>query len=342
MTDPVVANAADAARIAWLFRHSLRAGEIHPALHLVQRHRGVTDVVASFVAAAVVPAPATAALTIDPAALKRSLGELPALPQVVLELLTLMGNDGVHSADFASRIENDQALVARTLRLANSPFYGVPGRVGTIRDAIRILGMSAVGTLLTTAAVSSQFNGVACKGFDFQGFWKHVLATGIAARGLARIVGVDGDLAFAAGLLHDIGRLVLAARFPNELAAALQRAHEADCPTLQCESSVMNIDHTDVGAQVARHWHFPTAVVDTIQHHHQPEAHKAGAASMADVIHVADALAHGLDLAQAQNECVPGVAAAAWSQLNVSEEQYLAVLSDTELGVTALCLALAI
>ena len=199
------------------------------------------------------PRPALVRRSGPPSTARRWIAVASCRPQVVLDLMTRLQDDGLNSTDFAARIERDQALVARTLRLANSPFYGVAGRVGTIRAAIQVLGMGTVSTLLTTAALSNRFSGVACTGFDFQGFWKHALATGIAARALARTVRLDGDLAFSAGLLHDIGRLVLAARFPGELAAALQRGHDADCATLDAERDVMGCDHTDVGTRVASH-----------------------------------------------------------------------------------------
>ncbi|HSI60925.1 MAG TPA: HDOD domain-containing protein [Ideonella sp.] len=334
--DPAVARAA------WLFRHSLRAGEIHPAQHLIQRYRALEGVLH-------VPPPprqgpaCTAHAAIDAAALERGVGDLPALPQVVLELMALMQDEGLHSADFAARIECDQALVARTLRLANSPFYGVAGRVGTMRDAVQVLGMGVVSSLLTTVAVSGQFSGVACAGFDFPGFWKHALATGIAARTLARTLRMDTHLAFAAGLLHDIGRLVLAARFPAEQAAAIRCERDADRPVLDAEFDAMACDHTTVGTIVARHWHFPAAVVDAIQRHHLPAAAAAGSApSLTDVVHVADALVHGLDLLHAPHESVPIVDITAWSRVALTPDQYMSILEQTEQGVEALCEALAL
>lgn len=329
-------------RIAWLFRHSLRAGEVHPALHLVQQYRSLPGVLAILLPPAPTPSRPIAHAAVDPAMLDRGVGELPALPQVVLELMTMLQDDSINSADFAARIESDQGLVARTLRLANSPFYGVCGRVGTIRDAVQMLGMRAVGTLLTTASVSGRISAAECADFDFPGFWRHALATGIAARELARCVRLNDDLAFVAGLLHDIGRLVLAARLPRALALVIESAHDADIPELDAEQQVLGCSHTDVGTRVARHWHFPAAVVDAIEHHHRPGALSGAAPTISDLVHVADALAHGLDLMEAERESVPPAEPAAWSRLRITDAQYMAVLAQTEEGVAALCEALAL
>ncbi|MDP3085935.1 MAG: HDOD domain-containing protein [Rubrivivax sp.] len=340
---PASTAGAATARLAALFRHSLRAGQVHPALHLLQRHRALPGVLESAVPAA--PRSAAAPVLAQPlgeAALERSVGELPALPQIVLELMTLLQDDNVNAADFATRIAQDQTLVARTLRLANSPFYGVSGRVGTIHDAVQVLGMRTVGTLLMTAAVSSRIAQPDCPGFDFPGFWKHALATGITARALARAARLNGDMAFAAGLLHDIGRLVLASRFPQQLAAAIGHSAMADCPEIEAEHALLGCDHADVGTHVAKRWHFPAAVVDAIARHHRPGEGANQPASITDAVHVADALAHGLDLTGQPSEAVPGAVLAAWSRLALADAQYMSILEQTEEGVTALCEALAL
>src|SRR5258705_578422 len=226
-------------RLCRLFRHSLMAGQIHPLLHVMQRHGGVQgglQVPLGTVAHGTLP---VASARIDADVLRQRIIRLPSLPQAVLDVMRMLGDEDASTADIADRIERDQGLTARTLRIANSAFYGVPGRIGTIRNAIGILGLRTVGTLLTTAAVSAQFASAKCPEFQFGTFWRHAIATALMARGLSKQLRLDEDIAFTAGLLHDIGRLALAAQFPAETGQVLRYAREMDMPTLDAERQVL-------------------------------------------------------------------------------------------------------
>ncbi|MEO8808319.1 MAG: HDOD domain-containing protein, partial [Burkholderiaceae bacterium] len=209
-----------------LFRHSLRAGQIHPLLHVMQRRAGVQGGVHAPLAEAPLRRPAGASMHIDANVLRQKIVRLPSLPQAVLDVMRLLATEGVRTSEITARIERDQALTARTLRIANSAFYGVPGRVATIHNAIGILGLRTVGTLFTTAAVAAQFRATACPEFEFGRFWRHAIATALVARGLAQKLRMDEDVAFTAGLLHDIGRLAMATQFPVETGQVLREARE--------------------------------------------------------------------------------------------------------------------
>lgn len=278
-------------------------------------------------------------LAIDPALLQRRVSELPALPQVALQVLAILRDETARTERCGEVIAQDQALTARTLRLANSAFYGVPGRVGTIRDAVHLLGRRTLGALLTVATVSAQFSATSCAGFDFGAFWRHSIGAALAARALARGLQLDEDLAFTAGLVHDIGRLALATHFPLEMSAAIEQALGTDTDLHTSERAVLAIDHADVGALIARHWHFPPEVVHAIGQHHRPDA--AGTQpTLTDIVHLADAITHALDLARVENESVPAIDLLAWDRLALRPDRILAVFEQTEAGVAELCDAL--
>jgi putative nucleotidyltransferase with HDIG domain len=278
--------------------------------------------------------------TIDPALLQRRIAQLPAWPRAAAQALAALRDDNSSADECARCIGHDQALTARVLRLANSAFYGVPGRVASVNSAIQMLGKRTLGAALTAATANAQFNAIACDGFNFDGFWRHAMATAIAAESIARVRLLDDEAAFTAGLLHDIGRLALAAHFPHETAdvAALARAH--DLQWLQAERMALTTDHAAVGATIAAQWRFPEVVQAAIAAHHQPEPSDSDA-SMADVIHVADAMAHALDLAGDAHEAVPDVDPQAWQRLGLTTEQAAPLLQRIEQGVLALCNALA-
>ncbi len=275
---------------------------------------------------------------IDAEQLRQRVRDLPALPRATLDALAALRDDEATSAQCADVIGRDQALAVRTLRLANSAFYGVSGRVGSLRDAVHLLGRRTLCSVLTLASVTQQFRPEDCPPFNFAGFWRHAVATGLVARALARQHDFDEDQAFTAGLLHDVGRLALATHFPRASAAAMLRASSLDAALHEIEHALLGTDHLAVGAQVAAQWHFPPEVVRAIAQHHDPE--ESGATSLADIVHVADAVAHALDLAGDPQEMVPQVQAASWDRVVPAPRALLPIFADTEASVAALCSAL--
>jgi putative nucleotidyltransferase with HDIG domain len=280
----------------------------------------------------------TANTPIDAAVLTRRIGQLPTLPQAVLDVMALLRNEDSSAEQCAAAIARDGGMTAVVLRLANSAFYGVPGRVASVRDALHLLGRRTLAGVLTTAAVCTRLERPACEGFDFVAFWRHGLATAIAAQSLARDLALDDDVAFTAGLLHDVGIAVLASQWPEALAAAIAAANEADRPLAELERALLGADHASIGAALAVHWHFPAPVVEAIAHHHAP----AGAPGIADLVHVADAVAHALDLDAGEHERVPALADGAWGRLAPKPAQVLRAFERTETGVAALCQALGV
>ncbi len=342
------APAAEDARLAFLFRHSQQASRVHVLQHLVQRWRaqraadGATASAALPIPAHTAPpmAPAPARTPIDLALLQQRIAQLPALPRAAAEALAMLRDEDSGADDCARIIATDQALTARVLRLANSAFYGVPGRVSSVNRAVQMLGKRTLRGALTTVAVGGQFSAIQCEGFQFDGFWRHTIGTAIGAEAIARTRALDDETAFTAGVLHDIGRLALAAHFPRETAAMLALARTHDLALLQAERLALGTDHAAIGAAIASRWNFPAAVQAAIAAHHLPQQNGNGP-GMADVIHVADAIVHALDLAGEPAEAVPEIDAQAWQRVGLTAEQALHLFSCIEQGVTALCAALA-
>jgi len=268
------------------------------------------------------------------------LRELPSLPQVIIDLQAAMSREDVSIDAIADTVSLDQALAAKALRVANCSFYGVPGRVVSIRQAIGMLGLRSVSTVLTIAAVSQSIPRPSCPGFDLERYWRHSVAVALCARNIARALRLDADVAFTAGLLHDLGRLALASQVPASLAEALRKRDELDCTMLEAERAVLGTDHAALGSQVAARWHFGAAIVDAIRLHHEPPA--AAQATMMDVIHIADGMAHALDLAGDPNEMVPPLDPTAWNRTGLTQGQMLLILEGTETEVDGLCEALAV
>jgi putative nucleotidyltransferase with HDIG domain len=256
------------------------------------------------------------------------ISELPSLPTVVVELLNSFDNPDIDTASLAKKIALDQSLVAKTLRLANSPFYGLAGRVSSINDAIVILGFRAVRSLVTATAIAGTFSRLTGSGFDHTIFWRHSTRVAIAARIIARQIDCNPESAFTAALLHDIGRLLLAFCFPLEYAAALAYRQQHDCPLIDAEREVLGIDHAAAGEQLAQQWHFPQSIRAAIAGHHAPET--INAETLAGVVHIANVLVHSLGLENDSHEMVPPINATVWQRFNFDPAMLVDLLAQID------------
>lgn len=245
--------------------------------------------------------------------LVKDVRDLPALPAIVAELMSSLGREDAGTGVLAEKLSQDQALTAKTLRLANSSFYGMQRKVDTIQQAVAILGFNSVRTLVTAAAVASTFPMDGPGPFDFRAFWRHAIASALCAKALARYMQANADQAFMIGLLHDIGRLVLVTRCGELYETAIAHRAEYDCFLFEAERAVLGIDHAAVGQALAHHWKFPVAMQKAIAGHHMVDPMETG--SLALVAHASDAITHALDLTGVDDDLVPPVSSALPTEL---------------------------
>lgn len=254
--------------------------------------------------------------------------DLPVLPAIVQDLITV-GKDDVDIHVITRKVSLDQALSAKTLRFANSSFYGLQSRVTTIQQAVTLIGVDAVRHVVTATTLTSYFPQNDCEGFNFITQWRHSIAAAVCARVLARHLRVNQEFAFTAGLLHDIGRLVLATHFRDEYEAVIAYRNDQDCEWLAAERAVMGVDHVVAGEALATQWNFSETIRGAIAGHHDPEAQKGH--SLAAIVHVANAIVHALDLSDLEDDIVPPVSTAAWEGLGLDENAYQQIFRETEL-----------
>jgi putative nucleotidyltransferase with HDIG domain len=258
----------------------------------------------------------------------RRVQDLPSLPAVVGELLACVGQEGLDMQVLAGKLALDQSLSAKTLRLANSSFYGMPSRVTTIQQAVAVLGVHNVRTLVTACSITGSFRSVAGSSFDLPAFWRHSVGTAACARALARPLRQNPDTAFIAGLLHDLGTLVLATRYPEEYEQMEAYRREHDCYQAEAERAVFGFDHAGVGGALAARWQFPQQIQHAVASHH--EAAGLDAPSLALAVHLADAFSHGLEFSGRGDELVPVLGWQAWRAAALSDEVCMEVLAESE------------
>jgi HD-like signal output (HDOD) protein len=347
LPDAVAAEAeARPARLLHLFRHTVDRAAVNPLLYLVPRLEGLAGPPplpprpAGTAGAAPVPSTPPAPLA-DDAVLAR-VRDLPALPAVVLEVIASIGDEDAGTGTLAASIARDQALAARTLRLANSPFYGMSRKITSINDAVAVLGLRTLKSMALAAGLANAFPPPRCAGFDFAAFWRHSIGTALAAGQLARALRRDEGLAFTVGLLHEIGRLALASGFADRYAEVLRHRSRADVPVDAAERALLGTDHAAVGGLLAAHWRFAGPIVEAIAGHRappQPPTEAAGP-SLADLVHVADNMAHALDLSRQPDDLVPPQAMPAWCRLALDDSRSNDVMRETRLQHDAVCAAI--
>lgn len=270
-----------------------------------------------------------------------TLRSLPPLPSVVLDLIASLGQDDLSAAQVAAKISRDPALTAKTLRLANSSFYGRGRQVGSVAEAITVLGLRTVRAVAMAAGLAGTFRRQ--PGFDQDAFWRHSFGSALCAQALADELGRDdGDLAFTVGLLHDIGALALASLFAPAHDEAVQWRRREDGFASDAERAVLGIDHAEVGGLIAQQWNFAPAIVDAIRQHHAPATPvaAAGQVTLAGIAHVADAIAHALGLAGDADEAVPVLALPVWAACGLDDAACLRLFARTEAQFHAVCEAL--
>lgn len=201
--------------------------------------------------------------------LVRQAGRLYTLPDICFRLQELIARQA-SVLEIADVIALDPALTARLLRLANSSFYNFPAQVESVSRAVRLIGTNELYNLALATSAVSAFQRVPRELMDMDKFWEHSVFTGLVARGLGRRSGFrQGERLFAAGLLHNIGLLVLLEQAPDECTTLLQRAQGMPRPDL--EQAAFGFRIADLGNALMTLWRLPTSLTEVVRYQHEPE-----------------------------------------------------------------------
>ncbi len=229
------------------------------------------------------------------AKITRKIQILPPLPLVAQRLCKLAENINADLHTVDQVISSDQALAARLLRITNAAFYGLPQRVTTISQAVIVVGFQGVKNLALSVALLDHHISETLSDTHAQ-FWRHALATGCAARLLARPMRINiAEEGFTAGLLHDIGMLVMIENFSEQYDAVLHAANAGQADLVALEQEQMGINHCAVGRELCRHWQIPETLAVITEHHHDnnaPAQPPSQPARMLLAVQLADLLAN--------------------------------------------------
>jgi putative nucleotidyltransferase with HDIG domain len=255
---------------------------------------------------------------------------LPTLPEMLQKLNRMMVNPRTSAKDVAQVIASDAALASKVLRVVNSSFYGFPSRISTVTHAIVILGFNTVKGIVLSSTIFEMFRREGRDGsFDQLEFWKHSLATGAAARSIARHVGYQGlEEIFIAGLLHDVGKILLEQHLPAYFDEVWKRRVAQDSLFVEAETQVLGITHADIGAWLFETWSLSKGIIDTTKYHHNP-ALAGEHQRLASIVHIADILARALRFGNGGDRRIPAISETAWTSLGLDESHLPALLRAT-------------
>ena len=226
-----------------------------------------------------------------------SSAELPTLPTVASKLITLTAKEDATLADIGDLVSRDISLSSKILKVSNSAFYSFPQQIGSIQQAVSILGMNAVRSLVLSFSFLTIKNGKTATRFDFAKFWEKSLASAVAARLiLEKVKGIDAEEGFVTGLLQNLGELILAKTFPDEYEKVLQKIGDSEADTRVVEQEIFGIDHTLVGTRVAKNWGFPESLVAPLEFHHEPERYSGNNAVIRTTIKAVYLSSHLTDI----------------------------------------------
>lgn len=218
---------------------------------------------------------------------------LPSLPTVVTKIIETVDDPNSSTQRLNELIVQEPALAARMLRLANSAFFGRRSGMVSLPQCALVLGLNTVRSLALSASVHQMMSQAGVESFDPRQFWRHSLGTGVAGRVMARHCGQDAEAAMSAGLVHDIGRLVLDVVVRAEYGAVLARIREG-ADEAQSELKAFGATHAEVGGWLALKWKLPPSIIAAISCHDRPESAPEEFRPLARLVRLADSMAEVL------------------------------------------------
>lgn len=215
--------------------------------------------------------------------------DLPPMPNVTAKVVEMMSNPMMDEKSIQKVISTDQAMASKILKISNSDLYSFSKEITSLSHAISIIGFNTITSLVVASSTKSAFF-KGKMGLKDKLIWEHSLASGYGCRLLAKsILGAGkAEEAFLGGLLHDIGKIILSKKIPEQYNLIVQEAYNKTTPFFELEEKTLGFTHSDVGSLVAKNWKLPTVIEECIHFHHYTDKAKNAKA----IVEIVDALNH--------------------------------------------------
>ena len=242
------------------------------------------------------------------------INKFPSLSHNTLNIILSIDEEHSTLSDLTKKIESDAEMVEVVLKQVNSAHYNIKGGVSSIDPAIMLLGFNTIRNLACLGSIVNYYRSHSRRGYDLKRLMRHSIMVGCCAKVVAKRSGLNSDIAFVVGLLHDIGQFVIAVSLPNELARIVDYKDEHGCYASDAEKAILGIDHAKIGEYLAKKWHFPKVIFEPIGNHHN--IFGSGPSLMSDTIHVADVLGHALQ--SGNTDPIPSLSSLSMKRLALS------------------------
>lgn len=197
---------------------------------------------------------------------------LVSLPEVCIRVNEMLEDPNVNAADIGKVIGQDTGLTARLLKIVNSAFYGFPSRIETVSRAVTVIGLRELRGLVLAASAVEAFSRIPTDLLNMVKFWRHSVYCGVIAQLLAEQVNVlHSERLFVDGLLHDIGKLIICHKIPEQAQEVMRRVESEQRPDFEIENEIMGFDHADVGGELLKVWQMPASLCNAVHFHHRPQ-----------------------------------------------------------------------
>ena len=246
----------------------------------------------------------------------QNIENLPTLPTVYAEVDRLCKNPDVSADELSNVIESDPSITLKLLNLSNSAFFGFTRTIKSVRDAISLLGNQTVNIAIFEATKDLKNSA----GLDKNNFWVHSAAVGSVTRFLTKKLKLDREEGFTAGIVHDMGKIVLDALYSDFYGEVLSRVEEANISLYAAEQEVMGLNHSLIGRELAETWNLPPELTEAIAFHHRP-ARAEKDPEIASLVHLGDAISRKLGAGSGGDATVPEPLPFALKRLNITSEQ---------------------
>ncbi len=253
-----------------------------------------------------------------------NINALPTAPGTFKKISQVIGKPGITLSEISDFVSRDPALTTKVLKMVNSAIYGFPGRISSVSHAIMLLGLNVVKGLLLGISVFEIMQKV------MAGLWDHSVGCATVARAIAEKKGVkDPEEVSVAGLLHDIGKVILVLEYAPLYEEAMNQAASQRIPIFEAEWGVFQETHAAIGMWLAGRWRFPSNLVDVIQYHHRPGSARSAPLETA-IVHFSDILVRSRGFGFAGDPLVPAIHPAAFELLSLTETDIREVLDKLE------------
>ena len=250
---------------------------------------------------------------------------LPTLPTVANKITSLIKDPTCTAIKVSEIIDKDQSLTTKALRLVNSSYYSLCTEITNVQHAVALLGFKTISQMVISIAVFDVFKGKYGEEFDRIGFWKHSIGCAVVSRMIAEKIHYPKlDDSFTAGLLHDIGKVVLDQYLHEEMTKIIKLVQEKDISFFDAENEVLGLSHADIGGQVMDNWNIPSSITVAVKYHHQ-EIDKRGDSPLSqdlivDIIRLSDVICKRAKYGYTGDKIIPEITEDLWDRLDINQE----------------------